>query len=159
MKQLILLLFLSLNLNAQPYINFSFDVNKAFHLKENTRTLSDVYGLDYDIEIGAKENNFGVYAFYGRFNEAGFVNYGAGVDYYLPIFENIDTSIGITYSPTKQRDFRDKWEGVGMYSARAVTTFWIKNLGLSLRANIQNRTDVSKGYVLEGALGFSFRFN
>ena len=156
MKQLILL-FLTLNLNAQPYVNVSVDANKLLHLKENSRTVNDIYGLDYDIEIGARENNFGVFAFYGRFNEAGFVNYGAGVDYYIDIINNVSTSIGVAYSPTKQRDFRDKWEGVGMYSARAVTTFWLKNFGLSLRANLQNRTDVSKGYIFEGAIGLSFR--
>ena len=152
----IMLISMIYKCNAQPYINFSIDANKAFHLKDNTRTLNDIYGLDYDIEVGAKDKNFGVYMFYGQFKNAGFKNYGAGVDYYLPIFENIDTSIGIAYSPTKQKDLTG-WEGVGMYSARVVTTFWIKNFGLSLRANLQNRTDVTKGYIFEGAIGLSIR--
>ena len=153
-----IILFISIvyKCNAQPYANFSFDMNKAFHLKDNPRTVNDVYGLDYDIEIGARDNNFGVFMFYGQFNNQ-FRNYGAGVDYYINIIEGVSTSIGVAYSPTKQRDFRDKFEGVGMYSARAVLTYWIKHFGLSLRANIQNRTDVSKGYVLEGMIGLSYR--
>ena len=156
MKLLIPLLF-CLSLNAQPYINFSFDANKAFHLKDNSRTVNDIYGLDYDIEIGAKENNFGVFAFYGRFNEAEFVNYGAGVDYYIDIIKNVNTSLGIAYSPTKQRDFRNKWEGVGWYSFRAVTTIYYKHVGMSFRLNYQDRSDVSKGYVLEGAIGLTYK--
>jgi len=77
--------------------------------------------------------------------------------YYINIIENVSTSLGIAYSPTKQRDFRDKWEGVGMYSARAVLTYWFNKIGLSLRGNIQNRTDVSKDYIFEGAIGLSLR--
>jgi len=64
------------------------------------------------------------------------------------------------YSPVKQLDFRDKWEGVGMYSVRAITTIWFHRfIGLSLRLQCQNRTDVSKGYILEGALGVTIKIN
>lgn len=157
MVVLISIFAMTFKCNAQPYINFSFDANKAFHLNDNGRTAKDIYGLDYDIEIGAREKHFGVYFFYGAFKNAGFINYGAGVDYYVNIFSKIDTSFGIAYSPTKQKDFRGLYEGVGMYSGRIVTTIWIKNIGLSLRGQLQNRTDVSKGYIFEGAIGLSFR--
>jgi len=158
MKLLLISLILSFSLNAQPYINFSFDANKAFHLNDNGRTAKDIFGLDYDIELGAREKHFGVYMFYGQFKNAGFVNYGAGVDYYVNIFDNIDTSFGVAYSPIKQKDFRNDYVGVGWYHARLVTIIWIhKNIGLSLRGQLQNRTDVSKGYILEGALGINFK--
>ena len=132
-------------------------MNKAFHLKDNQRTLKDVYGLDYDIELGAKDGNFGIYMFYGEFKKAGFKNYGAGVDYYVNIFDNIDTSFGIGYSPTKEKDFRGKWVGVGWYQIRANTVIWISNFGISLRIQYQDRNDVDDAGIFEGAIGISLR--
>lgn len=160
MKIIIPLIFImfSITITGQPYLNFSFDANKLFDLKDNTRTVSDVYGLDYDIELGARDRHIGVYIFYGTFKNAGFVNYGAGVDYYVNIFENIDTSIGGAYSVIKEKDFRNDYVGVGWYHLRAVTTIWIlPHFGISLRGQFQERNDISKGYVLEGSLGVSIR--
>lgn len=158
MKILILSLLLSFTTNAQEYVNFSFDANKAFHLKDNTRTANDVYGLDYDIELGSRDKHIGVYLFYGEFKNVGFRNYGAGVDYYINIFDNIDTSIGGAYSIIKEKDFRNDFVGVGWYHLRAVITIWIlPHFGVSFRGQIQDRNDVSKGYILEGAIGVSLR--
>ena len=160
MKKIITLslILLFITVEAQEYINLSFDVNKAFHLKDNSRTVSDVYGLDYDVEVGAKDGHFGVYMFYGRFENAGFKNYGAGVDYYVNMFDNIDMSIGVAYSKVHERDFRDKWVGVSWYHIRAVTTIWFhKNIGLSLRIQYQDRNEVAKGYIIEAAAGISIR--
>jgi len=156
MKLLILSLILSFTINAQQYISFTFDANKAFHLKDNPRTVNDVYGLDWDIELGARENHIGVYMFYGEFKK--FYNYGAGVDYYVNIFKSIDTSIGGAYSVIKEKDFRNNYVGVGWFHLRAVTTIWIiPNIGLSFRVQYQDRNDVSKGYIIEGALGVNLR--
>ena len=156
MKLLILSLILSFTINAQEYVNFSFDANKLFHLKDNPRTVNDVYGLDWDIELGARENHIGIYMFYGEFKK--FNNYGAGVDYYVNILKSIDTSIGGAYSVIKEKDFRNNYVGVGWFHLRAVTTIWIiPTIGLSFRVQYQDRNDVSKGYIIEGAIGVSLR--
>lgn len=152
----LLLIFGIYKCNSQSfeYINFSADANKLFHLKDNSRTVNDVYGLDYDVEVGAKDGHFGVFMFYGEFKKA-FRNYGAGVDYYP--FKRIDGSIGVAYSVVKERDFRDNYVGVGWVAFRGVYTYWFGHFGVSGRLQMQHRSDVSKGYIIEGAAGISLR--
>ena len=93
--------------NSQPYINFSMDANKSFHLKDNSRTVNDIHGLDYDVELGVKEDFGGIYMFYGEFSKAGFRNYGVGFDYYVDWFRWIDLSAGAAYSMVFEKDFRE----------------------------------------------------
>lgn len=162
---LVVLLLISSIMYAQFdywYFNNSFDFNKAFHIKDNDRTKTDVFGYDYDLELGARFNSFGVYMFYGEFKKAGFYNYGAGVDYYVDWFRWIDMSVGVAYSPVKEKDFRGVYVGVGVYHVRAVTTIYFNernNVGLSLRWQLQDRRDTAKGYIFEGAVGITIKFN
>lgn len=142
------------------YFDFSFDANKAFKIKDNDRTVEDVYGLDFDLEAGLKVHWFGIYGFYGEFENGGFRNFGAGVDLYPNWFRWVDMSLGFAWSKQEQKDFRDLYEPVGWWAFRAVTRIYFSPdspFGLSLRFNLQDRNDTSDGMVGEGAIGVTFR--
>lgn len=145
------------------YLNGSFDVNMAFGLKDSQRTRNfNDRGFDWDLEGGIRVDHVGIFAYYGRFNEMNYKNYGAGVDYYVNWLSgiNVDLSVGGSYSPAKQRDALGRWEGVGMISFRGVVTWWVlDNVGLTGRATIQERSDVSDGWIFEGSVGITIKQN
>ena len=151
------------------YTNFSFDVNKAFGVKDNPRTVVDHRGLDFDIEIGARDRHVAVYAFYGQFNAMNYKNYGAGLDYYFQwlrntkihlynpftgqksqIINGIDFSLGNYYSVVLMKPSGS----VSSYiNPRAITTIWISQ-NVAFTAKLQYQTRVDKK-ILEGAFGLT----
>lgn len=149
------------------YLNGSFDVNKAFDLKDNKRTVDDKHGLDFDFEAGARDRHFGVFMFYGRFDEMGWQNYGAGVDYYVDWFRdyNIELSVGIAYGVIiLEDDIRTKEKRRHSFNGntiRGVMTYWItNNIGLTGRFQYLNRGDLpNKDGILEGSVGITLKFN
>lgn len=156
----ILALLFSASLYGQVYFGFNFDANKAFGIKDNPRTEIDHRGLDFRLEAGAVVDNFGIYITYGRFKstttEAEFWQYGAGVDYYVDVSNWIEVSAGVAFNPFKEKDFRGLYENVGTFSARFRTTLYFhQSIGLTLTAKLQQRSDVSKGYVGEGLIGLT----
>lgn len=157
----ILLFITSLNCLSQPYVNASFDANKVFHLKDNIRTIEDVYGLDYDLEVGIINNNIGLGVFYGVFVNAGFRNYGVMLDYYPDWFRWIDVSIGGGLNRTLENNNKS-WYIVGRYALRSQAVIYFSesnNLGLSLKTQLTERIDTQKKYILEGSLGLTYKFN
>lgn len=140
------------------YGSFTFDLNNAFGIIENPRTVEQTNGFDFDAEIGARWNHFGVYLFYGTFQEINYLNYGAGVDYYFHWFRKIDMSIGIGNGMVLRKYYSHNNEPAwGSHMAphiRAITTVWItKNVGVVFRAQLQNRPDIDKTAIFEGHLG------
>ncbi|MDC7248621.1 MAG: hypothetical protein PQJ49_01720, partial [Sphaerochaetaceae bacterium] len=96
MKKLLTLLVLMCSISAfsqnngetkppadYAYFAASFDPNMAFGIIDNKDTAAPDRGFDWDLELGARDRHFGVYLFYGRFNEFNYQVYGAGVDYYV----------------------------------------------------------------------------
>jgi hypothetical protein len=138
------------------YTSFSFDVNKAFGIKDNPRTLVDHRGLDFDVELGARDRHVAVYLFYGQFNAMNYKNYGTGVDYYITASKAIDFSLGIYYSVIIRQGNNS---ATSYISPRATTTFWLhKNIGLLAKAQYQGRPYLNKR-IFEGALGFTFKID
>ncbi len=141
------------------YFKATFDPNNAFGIIDNPRTVIESYGFDYDIELGARYKAVGAYIFYGSFQEINYFNYGAGVDVYFSIFENIDTSLGGNLGIIA-RKYGDHWGGHLAPALRAITTIWfIDNVGLTLTAQLQNRPDIDKLAIFEGNIGLIIKSN
>ena len=159
------------------YINGSFDPNMAFGIKDNPDTIEfDDRGFDYDIEAGVRVKHFGVYIFYGKFNEMSYQNYGAGVDYYFQILKDsnigfynpfngyrvkiihgIDLSIGVAYGGII-RNTNDNSMG---NEIRSIATIWIgENIGLTMRFQLVQAGDLpNKDFRKEGSIGFTYKFD
>ncbi len=161
MKTLFFLLF-TVVATAQnyTYFNVSLDVNNAIGIKDNPRTNPQVNGLDFDLEVGARDRMVGIYINYGMFNEAKYQNYGAGLDLYLDIVENLDTSIGVGYGAIMKQDIYGTWGAFTAANARVVTTINItKEVGVSLRLQLQQRPDIDVFAILEGSIGITYKIN
>ena len=174
MKTLLtLLLLMPISMMAQSfdhsiYIDLSVDPNKAFSLIDNPRTEVDHKGLDLDLEAGVVSDRFGAYLFYGRFEKAGYQNYGVGADYYFLELERLDLAAGVGMSrilrkvPTGAYYERTAWADVGgfaNYHVRLTGVFWLlEDLGVSGRFQYQRRGDIEKG-ILEGAVGVRYKFD
>ncbi|MBV1928484.1 MAG: hypothetical protein KUG81_03125 [Gammaproteobacteria bacterium] len=158
MKTLILFLITSITY-AQAYTTFSFDVNKLTQIKDNKRTVVNHKGLDFDIEVGAIDENFGVYVFYGAFPNAYYSNYGVGVDYYIKAFKNVSFSIGNYYSKV-MRHKKYSWlgGGVSFLNPRVKTSFDTSWITIELIAQLQSRPDIDKR-IFEGKIGITKKFN
>jgi len=150
-------------LNAQSnyaYLDASFDGNKALGVVDNPRTKVDTRGLDWDLELGAVDDNIGVYVFYGQYYKINYQNYGVGIDYHLlsrP--SSLDLSGGIYYSNIIREDSNgSKGNFIAWVSPRLRATFWIKNIGLNLTMKGQNRPELGKT-VWELAGGLTFKLN
>lgn len=144
---------------AQPYVSFSFDANKLFNLKDNSRTEIDWKGLDYDFEVGAIDENIGVYLFYGAFPNAYYDNYGVGVDYYLRPAKRLTISLGNYYSKVMRKGkYKHLGGAVSFFNPRfklGVDTSWIT---IELIAKLQSRGDIDKR-IFEGSVGVTKKFN
>ena len=160
----LLILFTTSAFGQWMYVAPSFDPNKAFGIIDNPRTEIDHRGLDWNLEVGIIDENMGFYISYGRFDNAGFKNYKVGADYYVRPFKWLDMSIGAGIGQIKEKYMtgqyfeRVAFEGVGWYHFRAITTFKYKGFGFGLKAQFQDRSDVTKGYVLEGQIIFKYTF-
>lgn len=154
------------------YFNGSFDVNMAFGLKDNADTAEfDDRGFDFDVEIGARDNHFGVFMFYGKFKEINYQNYGAGVDYYInkfrdaKILNGVDLSIGVAYGVVIRQDYDNDPEktkhGYNGNQLRVISTLWITNdIGLTLRFQLTEAGDLpNKTFRKEGSAGITIKFN
>jgi hypothetical protein len=96
MKKLLLILATLVTVNAFSQQNFlftdyrdideyyygevSFDVNDKFRILNNTE---EVPGLDYDIEVGVRDQKFAFFVFYGEYPANNYENFGAGLEYFL----------------------------------------------------------------------------
>lgn len=189
---LIVLLTFSISMSAQyetryghknpadyVYVAGSFDPNMAFGIKDNKNTLAPDRGFDWDLELGARDRHVGVYMFYGEFREFDYLNYGAGVDYYVQwlrdeaidlynpfngkylgqLTDGIDLSIGLYTSFVLRQDGTDNY---GSYwakvSARGQIIIWNGNVGLLLIGKLQDRPELNK-FKLEGSLGIIIKFD
>lgn len=159
------------------YINGSFDLNMAVGIKDNPDTAEfNDRGLDFDVEVGARDRHVGVYIFYGRFDAMDYQNYGAGVDYYVhwlrqkdvylynpftgrrgKVIHGIDMSIGVAYGTVI------RWNNFAFNGshARAITTIWFgENFGFTMRFQLTKAGDLpNKDFRKEGAIGFTYKFN
>ena len=142
----IIFFIVSLSCYSQSYVSFSVDVNKVFNIIDNSRTLTDWKGLDYDLEIGVIDNNVSVYLFYGAFNNAYYSNYGAGVDLVLNPFKSLYLSIGNYYSKTMRHGkYKYLGGGVSFINPRSKITYYINNnIGLELISKYQHRAELDK---------------
>lgn len=138
------------------YLTTSFDVNNVFSLKPNHRMQTQIDGLDYDVEIGLKKHWYSPYIFYGQFKNAQINNYGLGLDAYLNLFYFLDTGIGAGWSRIEQKHEG----GIGGFYLRGIASLPITNtIALTSRLQLQQRTDVTKGYIIEAAAGLTFKLH
>jgi hypothetical protein len=152
-----LFLFAIRQCNAQPYISFNVDANNLLNIKENKRTI--VNGLDFDIEVGAIENNIGVYVFYGMFYNANYQNYGVGVDYIINPLENVYLSLGNQYHVTI-RNKKQKYLGTtdSYFNPRGKISYDLSFLTIDLIAKFTKRNDIDKR-IFEGSVGVTKKLN
>lgn len=186
----LLLLLFSLSLIGQTvygkkdpadyvYGAFSFDPNMAFGIIDNEDTLAPDRGFDWDVEIGARDRHFGVYLFYGRFNEFNYQTYGTGVDYYVnwlrdeviewhnpftgryigKLTDGIDLSLGVYTSFVLRQDVDGNWGSFWAYaSPRGQVIIWNGNVGLLLVGKLQDRPELGK-FKFEGNIGIIIKFD
>jgi len=144
--------------SAQEYVSFSFDTNKALHLKDNSRTINDVYGLDYDFEVGAIDKNIGVYMFYGSFNNSNYKNYGVGLDYIFKPLENISLSLGNFYHVViRTKEQRYLGTTSSYFNPRGKISYDLSCIIIDLIAKLTDRNDIDKT-VFEGQIGITKKF-
>ena len=101
-----------------------------------------------------------MYVFYGAFKNAGYSNYGAGIDYIIKPFKNIHLYLGNYYSKT-MRHSKYKYLGgaISYFNPRGKATLFINdNIGLDLISKYQYRGDLSKR-IFEGQIGITYKFN
>ena len=146
-------------------VSLMVDPNQMIGIVDNPRTETESFGFDYDLEAWVRYSHFGIYVYYGSFQEINYQNYGAGVDYYVNWFKQsgIDLSLGINNGIIMRMDADGNWGALIAQAARAKTTIWItKNIGGELRLQAQRRPDLPKvknGTILEGAIGIVIRFH
>ncbi len=95
--------------------------------------------------------------FYGRFDTIKYQNYGVGVDFYPFKIDNISASIGVGSGVILRKDYSNHTGAFIAPYIRGVITYWFnKWIGFSLRANGQNRPDISKTLIFEGMVTPNF---
>ena len=146
MFKILILFFISFACFSQPYVSFSADANKIFNLKDNSRTVIDHKGLDFDLEVGAIDKNVSVYVFYGGFPNANYSNYGVGVDFIIKPFKSLYLSIGNYYSKTMRHGKYHYLGGaISYFNPRGKITYFINdNIGIDLISKFQYRGDLDK---------------
>ena len=128
---------------AQVYTSFSFDTNKLFIHYDNPRTETDHKGLDYDIEIGAIDENVGVFVFYGAFPNAYYSNYGAGIDFYTNPIRNVYLSLGNSYTfVARHKDYKYLGRGGGMFNPRWKIGYEFKHFNIGYIGKYSKRADL-----------------
>ncbi len=160
MHKILMFFLVSFTCYAQPYASISADANKLFNIKDNSRTIVNHKGLDFDFEIGAIDKNVGVYLFYGAFPNAGYSNYGAGVDLVLNPLKSLYLSLGNYYSKT-MRHGKYKYLGgaISYFNPRGKISYFINdNIGLELISKFQQRWDIEKR-IFEGQIGIVYKLN
>lgn len=152
------------------YLKATIDPNNALGVIDNPRTETETTGIDFDIEAGARYKRVAVYLTYGRFGKIGYQNYAVGVDHYVPILKNIQTSIGFNYGVVMRRDdnyyFSDfdpinepVWGGSGAVAFRASVEIPIvkEKLDLTLTSQYQQRPELNQ-FIFEGVVGLKYKF-
>mgnify|MGYP003113490620 CR=1 FL=1 len=156
MKTLLTILF-TLPMLSQVYADFSVDPNQMLGIVDNPRTSTEIFGFDYDLEIGARDRKFSVYVFYGAFQEIDYQNYGAGVDYYITLSETLEGTVGIGNGVVMRKQ-NDKWGG---YMSPAIRSVFIvninRNIAITLKSQLQNRPDIGKLAIYEGSIGIRLK--
>lgn len=162
-----LIILISIQINAQEqywYASLGFDPNQSFNIIDNPRMEDDVKGLDWNLEAGRRDGSTGFYISYGEFKAGGFKNYKVGVNYYIDIINNLETSIGGGIGAYKKRFMtglnfeREAWENVGWYHLRArIVWFITDHIGLGAKAQLQHRTLVKGNHVVEGYISLVFK--
>ena len=161
MKNLILIITIltAATVYAQPYTAFQFDVNNLLSIRDNPRMVKQVNGLDFDIELGAREGNIAVFIFYGEFKRAFYRNYGVGLDYVFEPLTDVLISLGNRYHVVI-RDEKYSYLGTtGSYlNPRGKISYDINGaLAVELIANLTNRRDINKT-IFEGGVGIKYNF-
>lgn len=174
-------------LNDYIYFKSTFDPNQAFGIIDNPRTNKESYGLDYDIELGARWKSVGVYMFYGSYQEIDYQNFGIGFDVYVNWLSNvkcevnlynpftgrkgtwfkiqgIDLSVGGNIGLIGRKHYgyknRETWGFSIAPAIRGTATFWLSDgFGFNLTAQGQNRPDLGLIAIFEGHAGVVFRFH
>lgn len=161
-------IFLLLNFAAysqsDAYVDLSMDPNKLFQVIDNPRTKTNHTGLDFDFEIGARSRELGLYIFYGRFENATYQNYGAGLDWYLAKGTRYDIAIGAAVSNVMRKQYfginnNKHWGTYLGWSTRLKGVLWVfPQFGISGRFQYQRRPDINVHGILEGSIGLTFKF-
>lgn len=157
------ILVFTISVDAQSdygYIDLSLDANKVTGIKNNPRTETNNRGLDWKLEMGARDTHVGVYVFGGAFEPIDYIIYGAGVDYYLfPDTKGIDILFGGYYSVVIRRDVDGNSGSFASYlSPRARATYWINNLGINVTYRGQGRKELGT-MVHEVSVGLTFKID
>lgn len=151
----ILIFLLAFTAQSQVYTTFSFDVNKLFNLKDNPRTEKNWKGLDYDFEIGAIEENVGVYLFYGGAKRIFYSNYGVGVDYYINVLDSFKISLGNSYTfVARHKKYKYLGRGGSLWNPRGKISYDLSYLIIELIAKFTNRADLGIR-IFEGSVGIT----
>lgn len=161
-KLLYLLLFLSLAIKAQEnfvYASVFVDPNNLLGVIDNPRTQTETTGLDYDIEIGARNDLFTIYMFYGAFPVIDYQNMGFGVDVNVNLFEFINTSLGFNYGFVTRT-----YEGASFsflaLGVRGIVSIPIsEKFAIPLKLQLQQRPDIRPFGILEGSIGLTFKID
>ena len=147
---------------AQHHVYFSagIDPNKAFNVIDNPRTEVDHHGLDFNVETGIALQKVKTFIYYGRFEAAGYQEYGAGVDYILPFQKPLELTLGLGYGNLMRvADFYEKthWMGFLAWNVRTKFTYWFGNFGINAKLQFQQRPDIDMLGIIEGGVGISYR--
>jgi len=149
------------------YGNISIDANKIFRFNNNPRTEIQNKGIDFDVEIGARDGHVAVFIYYGRFDPIKYQNYGIGLDYFIHYLRDsgIEFSIGGAYGSILRKlptgsEGESGWANFLGYSARAKTVYWIlDNVAVELKFQYQQRNDIAVAGIYEGTVGVILKFN
>lgn len=158
--KLIFIVLFPTALFAQDYVyaNLMMDPNQSLNIIDNPRMVEDIRGLDWDAELGVRYKRWGVYGYYGAFQEIDYQNYGVGVDYYVNILPRIETSIGVGHGIVLRQNENNDWGGFLAGHARVQATIWVnKFLGVTLKGQGQTRPLLSQTGILEGSIGLTFK--
>lgn len=137
----------------------AIDVNQNFGLWDNPRMEKETVGFQWQADAGIRVDWI---EFYGSYGKADFINYmswGAGINLYPGWFSEVglDLSAGIALSMVHwKKDWA--WNNVGAVAFKAQAQYWVwDNLGFGIRGILQQRNDVSKGWIKEGQIYATYK--
>lgn len=114
--------------------------------------------MDFDLEIGAIDNNIGVYMFYGAFPNAFYQNYGVGVDYYFKPWDSISLSLGNQYHVViRNKEFKHLGTTSSYFNPRSKLSYNLKFVSLDFIASYTQRNDIDQR-LFEGSFGITKKF-